>query len=66
MKKCCSDCTPCCDFCRHAIHDEWTNKDGTKMTGGPIGCSLWDDTKHQRIAEMCLYCEDFHCKNIKE
>lgn len=66
MKKCCSDCTPCCDFCRYAIHDEWIDEDGTKITGGPIGCSFWDDTKHQLLAEMCLYCEDFHCKNAKE
>jgi hypothetical protein len=60
MIKCNDDCIPCCDFCIHAIHEEFEHN-GDTILGGPIGCSLHEDTEHQDIAEACGYCEDFHC-----
>ena len=64
MIKCSDTCKPCCDFCIHAIHDEF-EWNGVQITGEPIGCSLWDDEKHQELAESCSYCNDFHCMNVK-
>lgn len=60
MIKCSDDCMPCCDFCIHAIHDEFELNGGT-IIGGPIGCSLHEDERHQEIAENCGFCDDFHC-----
>lgn len=60
MIKCGDDCTPCCDFCIHAIHEEF-ELNGQMTMGGPIGCGLHKDEEHQDIAETCGYCDDFHC-----
>ena len=65
MIKCGEGCTPCCDFCVYAIHDIWT-KDGREIVGGPIGCKLHQDEAHQRIAEGCGECDDFHCFMAEE
>lgn len=46
MKKCGTDCIPCCDFCIHAEHEVFEIG-----TGGPIGCFLHLDAEHQKIAE---------------
>lgn len=65
MIKCGKSCIPCCDHCVHAIHDGW-EKDGHLFLGGPVGCLLHSDKKHQEIAVCCGYCEDFHCVSAKE
>lgn len=56
------DCIPCCDFCIHAKHEEWDDEKGHHI-GGPEGCLLHSDKKHQDIAKGCGYCEDFQCFN---
>ena len=65
MILCSKTCMPCCDFCIHAIHEEWMEGD-KKITGGPIGCKEHKDEEHQKIAEDCGYCPDFHCFNANE
>lgn len=60
MHLCNPECIPICDFCIHAIHDEW-EVNGEFHRGGPIGCSLHEDDEHQEIAECDGYCDDFHC-----
>lgn len=65
MIKCGEACTPCCDFCIHAIHDKWM-EDGREILGGPIGCTLHADEHHQRLAENCSACDDFHCFRAEE
>ena len=65
MIKCNDDCCPCCDFCIYAIHEEF-EMTGEIITGGPIGCGLHKDDKHQDIAESCGCCDDFHCFLVKE
>lgn len=60
MKLCSNDCYPICDFCCHAIHEEWDDYDGHHI-GGPVGCCLHLDQEHQEIAENCGYCNDFYC-----
>ncbi len=65
MILCNPECYPCCDFCIHAIHEKWTDKDGEHI-GGPEGCSLHTDQKHQEIAEDCGDCNDFHCSLANE
>lgn len=60
MKLCNPECIPICDFCIHAVHEEW-EKNGELYRGGPIGCSLHKDEEHQEIAEYDGYCDDFHC-----
>lgn len=60
MKLCSPDCISCCDFCIHAIHDEWDDKSGHHI-GGPIDCSLYEDEEHKEIAESCGFCDDFYC-----
>lgn len=65
MRKCSSDCSPCCDFCIHAYHEwfenEAKNGDWYWERGGPIGCIIHYDERHQLIAESCGWCEDFYC-----
>lgn len=61
MKLCSNECVPCCDFCIHAIHWE---ADG--ITLSVEGCSLHLDDEHQKIAQLCYFCEDFHCFDAKE
>ena len=57
----------CCDFCIHAIHDEFIYPDGSDIIyGGPIGCQLHTDEEHQRIAENNWYCNDFYCINAQK
>jgi len=60
MILCNPECYPCCDFCIYAIHEKWVDKDG-KHIGGPEGCFLHTDQKHQEIAENCGACNDFYC-----
>lgn len=61
----CNDCCePCCDFCLHAIHEEFTI-DGELVIGGPIACNIHNDEEHNDIAESCGYCDDFHCFKAK-
>ena len=60
MVKCNKDCVPCCDFCVYAIHDKW-EEDDKEVVGGPVGCKKHPDDEHQKIAESCGSCEDFHC-----
>ena len=66
MILCNENCIPCCDFCAHAIHDEWDDKEGKHHIGGPIGCRLHTDQIHQDIAAGCGHCEDFHCSRAEE
>lgn len=70
MILCNKRCIPCCDFCLYAIHDEWDEyinyiKAPQHITGGPIGCTLHNDKKHQEIAKGCGSCDDFHCCNAE-
>ena len=65
MKLCNPKCIPCCDFCKHAIHDEWDDEYGHHI-GGPEDCSLHKDAEHKTIAEGCGYCDDFCCFRVKE
>lgn len=65
MIKCSDECILCCDFCIYCIHDEYENN-GETIKGGPIGCALWDDERHQDLAIACAYCNDFHCFKAKE
>lgn len=62
MEKCCDECIPCCDFCKHAKQGNF-EIDGTT---GPIGCKEHPDEEHQLIAQNCGFCPDFHCFTIKE
>lgn len=72
MIACSEECLrfACCDFCRYVIQDFFfsEDKDGNMqiVNGGPNGCSLHKDKKHQRIAKNCGYCKDFHCVNATE
>jgi len=66
MKKCSTYCEPCCDFCIYAYHEYFENAEegylaGKYIRGGPIGCMLHYDERHQRIAHYCGHCEDFYC-----
>lgn len=65
MKTCGNTCIITCDFCIHVKHEQikWNNK---IIDGAPIGCSLYDDKRHQEIAEDCGHCESFHCICAKE
>lgn len=65
MILCSKDCTPCCDFCIYAIHDRW-EENGREIVGGPIGCNKHKDKEHQKIAESCGSCPDFHCFRANE
>ena len=49
----------------YVILDKFINSNGEEQTGGAIGCTFWDDEKHQQLAVMGLYCDDFCCKNLK-
>ena len=50
MILCSKECDPCCDFCIHAIHEEFFL--GKKhVVGGPIGCLYHKDLEHQETAE---------------
>ena len=62
---CDKNCIPCCDFCISAIH-EMFEKNGKEIIGGPIGCTKHPDDEHQKIAESCGYCDDFHCFNAND
>lgn len=56
----------CCDFCIYAHHEFFFDKDGNIVRGGPVGCGLHDDERHQDIAESCGCCFDFHCFRADE
>jgi len=60
MILCGDGCIKCCDFCIYAKH-ELLFIDDQITTGGPIGCSLYADQRHQDIAKACGCCDDFHC-----
>ena len=64
MITCGPECTPCCDFCIHCLHDEYEDN-GKIIVGSPIGCILWNDDKHQDLVIACAYCNDFHCFRAK-
>ena len=56
----------CCDFCIYVHHKFFFDKDGDIVRGGPVGCGLHDDERHQDIAESCGHCPDFHCFGADE
>ena len=56
----------CCDFCMYVHHKFFFDKDGDIVRGGPSGCGLHDDERHQDIAESCGHCSDFHCFRADE
>ena len=56
----------CCDFCIYVHHEFFFDKDGDIVRGGPVGCGLHDDERHQDIAESCGHCPDFHCFRANE
>ena len=56
----------CCDFCMYVHHKFFFDKDGDIVRGGPVGCGLHDDERHQDIAESCGHCSDFHCFGADE
>ena len=56
----------CCDFCMYVHHEFFFDKDGDIVRGGPVGCGLHDDERHQDIAESCGHCPDFHCFRADE
>jgi len=60
MIKCCESCTPICDFCIWAVHEELYDDD-MLIKGAPIACDLWPDERHNNIAQMDGGCWDFHC-----
>lgn len=62
----CNNCCPCCDFCKHVIHETWEDGRGNIHNGGPIACGLHNDEEHNNIAEGCGYCDDFYCFRVKE
>lgn len=61
MKPCNSECLPVCDFCYHC-EKEYEDYDGQKIPTGDGLCKL-----HNKIIDICGYCEDFDCfRNHKE
>ena len=56
----------CCDFCMYVHHEFFFDKDGDIVRGGPVGCGLHNDERHQDIAESCGHCPDFHCFRADE
>lgn len=65
MKLCNEKCIPCCDYCLYSMHEP-VFYNGKILNGGPIGCFKHADIEHQKVAEACGYCDDFHCLNAKE
>ena len=67
MILCDKSCYPCCDFCIYVKHYIIETEDiyGAihKIRGGPIGCTKFNDKKHDLLAEDCSFCNDFHCVN---
>ena len=65
MIKCSNGCTPCCDFCIHAYHEYFEDPVEGYLNGfirgGPIGCIIHYDEKHQEIAKHCGHCDDEFC-----
>ena len=68
MIQCNENCTPCCDFCIHVIHEELgVYLDGSNiMYGGPISCKLHEDKRHQDIVQSLGACNDFYCINAQK
>ena len=60
MRKCSEECIPCCDYCKHVVHEVIEVENG-KVVGGPIFCKLHLDTKHTQLARACGSCKDFWC-----
>ena len=56
----------CCDFCMYVHHEFFFDNNGDIVRGGPVGCGLHDDERHQDIAESCGHCPDFHCFRADE
>ena len=65
MKLCCSDCTPCCDFCEHAEH-YYVEHTGKQIPVAVKGCKLHKDEEHQLIAQSCSFCDDFFCMDAED
>lgn len=67
MVLCEHNCIPCCDFCiyvKHTCYHEYDNNHKIQLIQGePIACALYNDKEHNKIAENCGYCNDFHCYN---
>ena len=59
MIKCSPDEIPCCDFCIYCIHA--IEEDEYHAPGETVGCGLHNDKKYNDEAQMCGYCDDFHC-----
>lgn len=64
MRKCSEECIPCCDYCKHVVH-EVIEFENDKVVGGPIFCKLHLDEEHRRLAERCKSCKDFWCMNAE-
>lgn len=62
MKPCNEECTPCCDFCAHVVHEFLDEK----TRSGPIGCHLHNDYEHNFSAKACGACDDFCCRNYRD
>lgn len=56
----------CCDFCSYVHHKFFFADNGSIVRGGPIGCGLHRDERHQEIADSCGCCPDFHCFRADE
>ena len=65
MRKCNERCKPCCDFCRYVVH-EMVEVNGRPVPLEPLGCSLYLDAYHQRLAVRCQYCESFVCRSVED
>ena len=62
MIKCSEACTPCCDFCIYAVHEEFEDEElGGTVYGGPIHCEKHHNEEHDKICKSYGFCDDFHC-----
>ena len=67
MKLCGYNCKPCCDYCIYVKHETISIPNSfIPIKSGPIACKLHNDKEHQKIAESCGYCDDFHCINVED
>ena len=64
MVLCNEKCLPCCDYCIYVM-TERIPYNGKMINGRPVGCFKNHDEEHNKIAESCGYCKDFHCRNMK-
>lgn len=68
MIGCSEEClrSACCDFCIYSYHNFFFDDNGEIIEGGPIGCGLYQDERHQEIVDSGGYCPDFHCFEADE